>query len=342
MQAAIDMTRIMRPVMNLRIFDLNTNTTGDAGMSPEMKTYYEKRLIELAEPDLIHDQFCDKYPIPQGNGKTIEFRKFNALPKSLTPLTEGVTPDGRKLTVTSQTATVEQYGDFVALSDVLQLTTIDPIVVQATRAVASQASRTLDTISREVMNAGTNVLYAPESDGTAVTLRTGITSDCLVTFDVLRMAATILKRQNAPKIDGSYVAIVHPDVAHDIMSEKDGWVDVNKYSNAEKIFEGEIGKIAGIRVVENTEAKIFMGGGASSGNVYSTLVLGAGACATTEITGGGLQHFVKPKGSAGTGDPIDQRSTVGWKATKVTEILVQQYMVRIESSSSMAASAIAN
>ena len=333
-----EMKRRFALVINL--FDGNTNVTTDSGLSEEMKTYYSDHLIDLAQPELIHDQFADKYPIPKGNGKNIEFRKFETLGKALTPLTEGVTPDGQKLEMSTITATVAQYGGYVQMSDVLQLTTIDPIVVQATQQIAQQAGRTLDTITREVVVGGTNVIYAPNGSN-AVTSRGAVADACKLTPEVIRKAVMVLKRQNAPKIDGSYVAIIHPDVAHDLMGNEE-WIDAHKYEASANIFEGEIGKLAGVRFIENTEAKIFMGEGASSANVYATMVLGKGAYATTEVTGGGLRHIIKQLGSAGSADPLDQRSTVGWKAIKTAERLVEQYMVRIESGAGEGATAIAN
>ena len=116
----------MNQKLNLQLFAVQT--TGD--LSDEMKTYYETRLIDLAEPRLVHDQFGDKYPIPQNGGKVIEFRKYSPLAKALEPLTEGVTPDGNSLNVTAVTAEVKQYGDYIQLSDLLQLTAIDNNVVQ--------------------------------------------------------------------------------------------------------------------------------------------------------------------------------------------------------------------
>ena len=317
-----------------------TNVTTDSGLSDAMKTYYSDHLIDLVSPELIHDQFADKYPIPQHGGKTIEFRKYDPLGKALTPLTEGVTPKGQKLSLSVLTATVDQYGGYVETSDVLQMTAIDPIIVQATKKIAEQAGQTLDTITREVVVGGTNVMYAPDGSN-KVTSRAGVKDTCLLTPAVIRKAVMILKRQNAPKINGSYVAIVHPDVAHDLMSNEE-WIDVHKYAEPDNIFNGEIGKLAGVRFIENTEAKIFMGEGASGANVYATMVLGDGAYATTDITGGGLRHIVKPLGSAGSADPLDQRATVGWKAIKTAERLIEQYMIRIESGSSEGATAIAN
>ena len=119
----------MKEKLNLQLFATETQTTGSAGLSAEMKTYYEKRLIDLAGPKLVHDQFADKYPIPKNGGKTIEFRKYSPLAKATTPITEGVTPDGNKLNVTGIQATVAQYGDWIQMSDLLELTAIDNNVV---------------------------------------------------------------------------------------------------------------------------------------------------------------------------------------------------------------------
>ena len=395
------------------------NAEGNS-LSAEMKTFYEKQLIETAQPALVHDQFGTQYPIPKNGGKTIEFRKIDSLPKALTQLTEGVTPQGNKLNVSKVIAAVGQYGDFVPRSDMLDLTAIDPMMVETTKRLAGQASRTLDTITREVLTAGTNKVFAPKSDGTAVELREDVTADCELTPRLIRLVAARLKRQNAPKIDDSYVAIIHPDIACDLMGNEE-WIEAHKYAQPENIYFGEIGKIAGVRFVETTEAKvigpgeivegvcrmklrtalnstgsttiaveeeitsaqaaalsarisggetvkIYVGGkeatltGATAGDagaasltvsaavkdvsqgavvcgagagkdgsaIYLTLVLGAGAYGVTTITGGGLEHIVKALGSGGTSDPLNQRATCGWKATKTAERLVEQYMVRIE------------
>lgn len=319
--------------LNLHLFAANTNVTTDTGLSDEMKTYYSDYLIDLAEPLLVHDQFGQKQPIPKNGGKTIEFRKYSPLAKALTPLTEGVTPNGQKLTMSVITATVAQYGGYVTLSDVLLLTAIDNNLLQATELLASQAGRTLDTVTREVLQGGTNVMYAQGGAARASLAYTSAASNNNVTFDDIRKAVRALKIQNAPKISGSYVAIVHPDVAYDIMSDPK-WVNVKTYSDPDGMYEGEIGKIEGVRFVETTEAKVYKDAGASSRDVYGTLVLGANAYGVTEVTGGGLQHIVKQLGSAGSEDPLNQRATAGWKAIKVAERLVEQYMIRIESTSS--------
>ena len=313
----------------------NQNTTGASGMSAEMKTFYEKRLIDQAEPALVHDQFGDPYPIPANGGKNIEFRKYDSLPKATTPLTEGVTPDGQTMNVSTVTAEVRQYGGWVPITDTLQLTSIDNNILQATKIIASQAGRTLDTIVRDVLAGGTNVLYAPKiGEGgveNAVTSRATLDATCQLTSDLIARAATQLKAMNADPIGTSFVGIIHPYVAYELRRDPD-WIDVHKYAQPDEIYNGEIGTLHGVRFVETSEAKIWKGTGCPAGlAVFSTLILGAHAYGSTEIEGGGLEHIVKQLGYGD--DPLNQRASVGWKAHKTAERLVEQYMVRIESCS---------
>ena len=313
----------------------NQNATSASGMSAEMKTFYEKRLIDQAEPALVHDQFGDPYPIPANGGKNIEFRKYDSLPKATTPLTEGVTPDGQTMNVSTVTAEVRQYGGWVPITDTLQLTAIDNNILQATKIIASQAGRTLDTIVRDVLAGGTNVIYAPKiGEGgaeTAVTSRAPLDATCQLTSDLIARAATQLKAMNADPIGTSFVGIIHPYVTYELRRDPD-WIDVHKYAQPDEIYNGEIGTLHGVRFVETSEAKIWKGTGCPAGlAVFSTLILGAHAYGSTEIEGGGLEHIVKQLGYGD--DPLNQRASVGWKAHKTAERLVEQYMVRIESCS---------
>lgn len=399
---------ILLPVM-LTLFDgefnYNTQTTGSEGLSAEMKVFYSDYLIDLAEPELVHDQFGQKHPIPQNGGKIIEFRQYDPLPEMTTPLVEGVTPDGQSMKVKTITSEVKQYGGYVTLSDMLMMTAIDNNLVQATKLIASQAGRTLDTITREVINAGTIVQFAGGVDSRDELSYTDEETNCNITVDTVKKAVRFLETQDAPKINGYYVGIIHPYVKYDLMKAPD-WKTPHEYVDTENVYNNEIGELYGVRFVQSSRAKMFAGadlasdsrtltvngsgvsatttvpfdggtvaanalvgrlvniggtvtkvtantasqltvednvtaadntviypgeGGKDGADVYSTLVLGDDAYGVTEISGGGLQHIVKQLGSAGTGDPLNQRATCGWKATKTAEILVPQYMVRIES-----------
>ena len=401
--------------------NLNANTTLDTkattgnDLSAEMREYYSDYLIDNANPRLVHDQFAQKQSIPKGNGKQIVFRKYSPLPKLTEAITEGVTPDGQKLDVTKVFSQAKQYGGYVTLTDMLMLTAIDNNMLQVTKLLGAQAGATLDTITREVINGGTSVQYGDSDIINARHLLTGgkQSGNTYLTVDAIRKAVRFLKTQNAEKIGDSYVAIIHPDCTYDLMNDE-RWLSVKSYCDPKDMYEGEIGKIEGVRFVETTEAKIFHAedltksarnlsvktavngasnvavkeaiseaeanalvgrkvlagdklttivsavsgtagnasvtlsdnvnvtagayiypgeAGAEGRDVYSTLIIGDNAYGVTEIEGGGLQHIVKQLGSGGTEDALNQRATVGWKATKTAERLVEAFMRRIETCS---------
>ena len=317
--------------VNVQTTGLNNNTTPPLNdLSPEMKTFYNTTLIKKAQPLLVHAQFGDKVGIPKNGGKTIEFRQFSPFQKALTPLTEGVTPDGVLLNVTPITQTLLEYGAYTTVSDILEMTAVDNIIVETTELHANAMGLTLDTIVRnELVANSTNVIYAKNASGTRATSRSDITAAHKITRELVAEAAAFLKKMNAPKIDGSYIAIVDPSVECDLITSQ-GWIDVQQYSNATQIFEGEIGKLYGVRFVVTTEAATNTDG-ASGATVHVCLFLGKGAYKVIDVGGAGARIIVKSKGSGGTADPLDQRSTIGWKIPLFgAKIVIPEYIVRVE------------
>lgn len=299
---------ILLPVV-LNLFEGNTNVTTDPGLSDEMKTFYSDYLIDMAQPELVHDQFGQKHPIPKNGGKTIEFRKYDPLPKALKPLTEGVTPDGGKLSMSVITAKVEQYGFYVEISDVLLLTAIDNNLVQATQQLGRQAGNTLDTITRETLNGGTNVQYAEgQVDSRSKLYYTSEEDNCNLTVNAIRKAVRFLKVMNTPRINGDYVGIIHPDCSYDLMNDPK-WVNVKTYSDPKGIYEGEIGKIEGVRFVETSEAKIF--GGDNLASDSRTLLVNGQVNASKSITFDG--------GTVGAGELVGRKILIGDVVTTVEE-----------------------
>ena len=228
----------------------------------------------------------------------------------------------------------------------LNLTAFDNNMAEITKLLASQAGRTSDTLTRDVLAAGTNVMWADHgNDGNDE--RTDLGADDVLTIEDIKKAVRALRRVNAPTIKGDYVAIVHPDTTSDLMTDSE-WIDANQYAGSQRICEGQIGKMYGVRFVESTEAKIWKDATCPtiSSNVYrpvyGTLVLGENAFGVTSINGGGIQTIAKQLGSGGTADPLNQRATIGWKLNKVAKILTQEYMIRIEHTASFGANAAAN
>jgi N4-gp56 family major capsid protein len=304
-----------------------TQVTTQASLSPEMKVYYDRVLLENAKPVLVHAQFGQRRPLARGNGKTIEFRRFSPLGVSTTPLTEGVTPAGNSLNVTAITATINQYGDYIEGSDILNLTAIDPILTETNQLLGNQAGESVDRIIREILHTGTNVQYA-----NGRTARNLVAAGDNLTVDEIRKAVRTLKKNKARPINGGdYVALVNPSTTFDLQSDAK-WQNASQYAGSQQIFSGEIGRIYGVRFVESTETKVFAAAGAGTPaiDVNSTLVLGQNAYGVIPLEGQNLESIFKTLGSSGTADPLNQRWTSGWKAAFTAMILNDLFMVRIE------------
>lgn len=240
-------------------------------MSPEMKTWYNTEALENSRPNLVHAQFGKNIPLPPNEGTTVEVRKPNTMP-DVQKLTEGVIPDGKKYGYTSLTASVYQYGDYAAVSDRLALHAIDPVAQDITEEFGAAGGNTKDKLARNVAQAGTNVLYCPKISGgseTAVSARSAMDGTCKLTAKMVAKAATWLKKHNAPKFGSDYVAIIHPSVAFDLRQDS-AWIDAHKYAQPEEIYNGEIGKLHGVRFVETTNARIY-GGVPLAGTAMNTL-----------------------------------------------------------------------
>lgn len=240
------------------------NATG--AMSAAMKTYYDTELLENARPRLIFTQLGKSQFLPAGHGDSVQWRKWNTFDKSLTPLTEGVIPSGQKFGQSAISVSVQQYGDYAAISDRLDLHAVDNVLLGAAEEMGAAGGETADTLVRNELCTGTSVIYADTLDASGAVVSTPTSRRELsadnnrLTPDTVNKAYTFLKKQKAPFFEGNkYVAVIHPSAAYDLRSHPD-WMEAHKYAAAREIFEGEIGELHGVRFVESTEAPIFNGG----------------------------------------------------------------------------------
>lgn len=301
-------------------------TTQTTTLSAELRQAYSRALLLAAKPRLVHAQFCESYPVPQGQGSIINLRRFELLADntSTTPLTEGVTPAGTTLTVTNVPVGFSQYGNFIETSDTLDFTAIDPVLQQGADKLGENMGRTLDIVAREFMTKGTSVIYANGklSRGTLV-------AGDKLTGTELKKAVRFLEKSNASRIGGDYLAIISPDTKYDIMGISE-WLNAKEYSDPQGLYEGEVGKLYGVRFIETSLAKYFAGAAADGSDVHATVVFGKDAFAKTTIDGESSEMIAKPRGSGGTVDPLNQRSTQGWKAYFGGAVTNDLYVVRIE------------
>jgi N4-gp56 family major capsid protein len=186
---------------------------------------------------------------------------------------------------------------------------------------------TYDTLTRNILVAGNSVMYAGDVDG-----RANLAKMHVLTPDMVNKAATWLKKNKAPKINGSYVALIHPSVAYDLRNSEE-WKEYHKYNDTAPIFKGEIGELHGVRFIETTNGKIWSNGDNTDGSVvYATLFLGAKAFGILDPEGEGMEMIVKPREQIG--GPLNQFSTIGYKFCHGAKILYQERLLRVESGSS--------
>ena len=398
---------------------MNT-TTSTANNAYFNKTFYDRKLLDTAKTRFVHANFGQKRSIPRNSGKRVEFRKYDLFTPDTDALTlvEGVTPTGQSLTQSKVEAEVKQYGAYVEMSDLLEMTAYDPVIADSAELLGEQLGTVIEWVTRDAMNETTNVQYA---NGAAS--RVALTANDKLTVNEVRKAVRTLKKNKARPFvsapDGSgrkphFVCICSPDATYDLQADA-LWQDVSKYSNAEQIYSGEIGRLFGVVFVEATEAKVYrqsvfnavnantsnsasfvlknaptpqevaylstggnklMIGGTEytlslntpytpdtrvvrlttaisltantvvysrdagapdetthvAPDVHATLIFGADAYGVVDVAGSGaMETIIKPRGSAGTTDPLDQRSTVGAKvAAYAAKVLNPLWLVKIE------------
>ena len=315
-------------------------TPGSDDLSTLNKTFYDTELLDNAREKLIFAQLGRKQALPANHGRTVEFRRWRTLGR-ISQLTEGVIPTGKKLGQVAITVTLAQYGDYVTVSDLLDLHAIDDVVLGATEELGAAAGETNDLLVRNVLMGGTQLIFADAySSGTysstpttEAELQTALaTKVCNLTPTMINKAVTQLKKSaKGMKYSGQYyVAVVHPDVAYDLRQDA-AWLDAHKYAAPEEIFNGEIGRMHGVRFVESNNAPVIKTAGQSYAT-FKTMFFCKDAFAVIDAEGGGMRTIIKS--AKEIGGPLEQFSTVGCKFEMAAKILYQERMVTVWSGSS--------
>jgi N4-gp56 family major capsid protein len=325
-------------------------------LEDDTQSFYDRNLLERALPALLHDKFGQERPLQTRSTRKKTFRRWSALTPTVTALSEGVTPIGSSLAKTDITVTLKQFGDYVTVSDVVQWASRDAVLTETAQVLGEQAGQSLDQVYRDVLVAGTSVFCLEDDVGTVVgTTRTNV--DGLIHTPAMRLAVRYLQLQNAkpftkqinvgPGIGSaavlpSFWGIVHPAVYYTLRTLT-GFVSVKDYAHQTGVMSPwEVGNYQDIRFCMSTHAKVFADAGANvaSGHesttgvkedVFATLIFAMNAYGIVPMTGHSMENIVKPLGSAGTADPLNQRATSGWKAYTNAIILNDAFMTRIES-----------
>lgn len=325
--------------------DVTPFTPGGDDLSSLNKVFYDTALLDNARDKLIYTQLGKKLNLPANHGMSMELRRWKTLGR-VSKLTEAVIPTGKKLSQVAITITIAQYGDYVAISDLMENHAIDDAKLGAVEELGAAAGYTNDVLTRNILLGGTQILYADainkstgayvSTPATEAALQTAIASyDCNLTPDVLSKARTQLyKSAKGLKYSGAYyLAVVHPDVAEDLRRSHD-WIEAHKYAEPEEIYSGEIGRLHGIRFLESNLAPVIKSQ-AQTYATFKTMIFAKDAFAVLDIEGGNMETIIKSKKEAG--GPLNQFGTVGVKFEMGARILYQERMVTVWSGSSYSA-----
>ena len=366
LQLFADAGTVVNTLVNNGTSNYTNAYTGDAvaanpstnTLAPELKTFYDTELLENARTEMFYAQFGRKQRLPKNGGTTIEWRKFNTFARA-SELKEGVIPTGQQFGSSSLTASISQYGTYTSITDKLEMRAYDNVILAATEEMGASAAATQETLIRNALLVGTNVMYCDNVDVNGTVLSTPTSpatmgagggssnSDgwALLTPTMVNKAVTKMKKDRVPRINGKYYAVIHPSVAYDLRQSKE-WIEVHKYAATGEIFNGEIGELHGCRFIEDTfapilgESYIYSGSttykNKSNGVTYATYFFGKDGFGIVDPEGGGLEMIIHDKDEIG--GPLNQFSTIGYKfETNGATILYPERVLRVMSVSSYSA-----
>ena len=366
LQLFADAGTVVNTLVNNGTSNYTNAYTGDAvaaspstnTLAPELKTFYDTELLENARTEMFYAQFGRKQRLPKNGGTTIEWRKFNTFARA-SELKEGVIPTGQQFGSSSLTASISQYGTYTSITDKLEMRAYDNVILAATEEMGASAAATQETLIRNALLVGTNVMYCDNVDVNGTVLSTPTSpatmgagggssnSDgwALLTPTMVNKAVTKMKKDRVPRINGKYYAVIHPSVAYDLRQSKE-WIEVHKYAATSEIFNGEIGELHGCRFIEDTfapilgESYIYSGNttykNKSNGVTYATYFFGKDGFGIVDPEGGGLEMIIHDKDEIG--GPLNQFSTIGYKfETNGATILYPERVLRVMSVSSYSA-----
>lgn len=312
--------------------NIQTYSQGGAGyntLTAEQAEFYQRTLLEALHDSVAFMPYGEKKNIPKHAGALTSWRRMEMPTLSTTAIVEGTTPNAIDLTINKVNATVQQFGAWTKVSDFLDLTGLDPILTETSKIFGDHAGLSMDTIVRDIVAAGTNVLYA----NNRVSRATVAAADKITTADILKIRQTMVKNNvkplKLPNGGSGYIAFITPEVATNIMNLQE-WKDQNVYVDVKNREQGIVGQMYGVFFKEVTVGKVFAGAGAAAIDVHATLVIGKGAFGIPDVDGSSKPEVIVHSGG-NTENPMNLYKTVAWKSAFTAVRLNEKCILRFES-----------
>ena len=276
--------------------------------------YYVKKLLSVLEPRLVLHPLGRAVSMPKGMGTQVKWLRYSRIDGYTTPLTEGTVPTEISVSTANVLANIQQYGQFAKVSDLLSMTAIDPVLKSLSERFGRGAATTIEQLIAAEIEANGFVLPANSKANEA-----SITSTDYLTFKDLIKAMITQKQNFIPAHEsGTHLVVLNAACEYDMVADNSnvgGFIDVNKYTipGRENLLTGEIGKMYGMKVLVSDKLGTDVGGVGGSVNIRKNYVIGEEAFGVVELSGESVRMIIKPHGSAGALDPLDQFATVGYK-----------------------------
>lgn len=293
-----------------------------------MSTYYEKVFLARAEYEYIFSQGAQMRTQPANEGKSVVFTRHTPLATATTALTEGTNPAEVSLTATNVTATLVEYGNTVKISRFLDLTSIDRNNKEKIEVVGQNMGETLDELTRNELFTGATTQFAGSK---AALTDVGVTD--ILNVSELRRAVRTLKLAKARRYQdriAPWLGKVGPNTSYDLTTDST-FLSADIYDNgAEKLYNGELGKILGVRLIESPNQTETVDAGASSADIFSNFIHGSDAFGCIDLVGDKPQLYIIPHTKIDSGNPAGRFSTVAWAASYVTKTLNAAWLINIK------------
>jgi len=299
------------------------NLTTTTQVDPGLEVFYDRTLLETAYPNYVHAKFAQRRNLNRKSGKTIKFRRYSRLSTVPAPLTQGITPTGSQLAKTDLLATCEQYGDFVHITDVVDLTVEDALLTEAVEKLSDQMHATIDELVRDYMCASASSTTCSNGDPTATYLNDTDIDSVVQTLlgGNAKFITSLIKPgvgQGTSPVRAAFWGIVDSDLIDDLEAVT-GFKPTSDYPTQQTVDPAEWGAVKNVRFLWTTEGYV-------SGANYYVPIIAQNAYGIVNIEGGNAKSIIKAFGSGGTSDPLNQRATAGWKMMQACRILNDAFL----------------
>jgi len=313
-----------------------SNITTVAVLPPAVREYYDRLLLMTAYPQLVHTKFAQKRILPEKMGDTIVFRRYSRLSTVPIPLQDGITPPGTPLSVTDIKARVDFYGNFVTITNQVELTVEDRVLNESARLLAQNLAQTMDEVTRDVLASTASVQACSNGvNGNTPTELTKADIDSAVQTllgNNAEMISEVVVGTNAfgtAPVRPSFWAYISTGLLDDLESVSN-FIHSANYPNQQSVLDAEWGATGNVRWLYTSVGSV----SSATPAVYNNFVIGREAYAVVQLGSETGQFYMEPLGSAGSADPLHQRGSVGWQHPFVSRILNDAFLVNLISTHS--------